>query len=131
MRYLLDSVAWLWSIADPDKLNLSAREILENGREEIYFSAASSWELTIKARAGKLQLPGPPSQCIPAFMAKQGLKPLPITHLHAVKVFELAPHHNDPFDRLLIAQALSEDLAILTADRYFERYPVQIVWCGV
>jgi PIN domain nuclease of toxin-antitoxin system len=131
MKYLLDSMAWLWSIANPERLNLSAREILENGREEVYFSAVSSWELSIKARLGKLQLPGPPSQCIPAFMARQGLRPLPITHLHTVKVYELSPHHSDPFDRLLIAQALTEDFAILTADRYFERYPVQIVWCAV
>jgi PIN domain nuclease of toxin-antitoxin system len=123
-------VAWLWSIAATDKLNRSAREIIENGREEIYFSAASSWEITIKARSGKLQLPGHPSQCIPAFMAKQGLKPLPITHLHTVKIYDLAPHHTDPFDRMLIAQAITEDLAILTADRAFEKYPVQIVWCA-
>ena len=124
-------MTWLWSIADADKLNPSAREIIENGREEIYFSAASHWEIGIKARAGKLQLPASPSQCIPAFIAKQGLKPLPITHLHTVKVYQLALHHTDPFDRLLIAQALCEDMAILTADRFFERYPVQIVWCGV
>jgi len=130
LKYLLDSVTWLWSIANPDKLNLSAREIIENGREEIYFSAASSWELTIKASIGKLQLPGPPSRCIPAFMAKQGLIPLPITHLHSVKVYELARHHTDPFDRMLIAQAILEDMPILTADRQFEKYPVQILWCG-
>ena len=131
MKYLLDSMAWLWSIAATDKLNLRAREIIENGHEEIYFSAASSWEISIKARTGKLQLPGSPSQCIPAFIAKQGLKPLPITQLHTAKVYELALHHTDPFDRILIAQALSEDMAILTADRFFERYPVQVVWCGV
>ena len=131
MKYLLDSVAWLWSIADPDRLNLSAREIIQDGREEVFFSAASSWELSIKARTGKLQLPGPPSQCIPAYMARQGLKPLAITHLHTVKVYELVSHHTDPFDRLLIAQTITEDMAILTADRAFEKYPVQVVWCGV
>jgi PIN domain nuclease of toxin-antitoxin system len=131
VKYLLDSVAWLWSIANPEKLNLSAREIIQNGREEVFFSAASSWELSIKARTGKLQLPGPPSQCLPAYMARQGLKPLSITHLHTVKIYELTPHHTDPFDRLLIAQAMVEDMAILTADRAFEKYPVQIVWCAV
>jgi PIN domain nuclease of toxin-antitoxin system len=131
VKYLLDSVAWLWSIADPDRLNRSAREIIQNGREEVFLSAASSWELSIKARTGKLQLPGPPRQCIPAYMAKQGLKPLPITHLHTVRVYELAAHHTDPFDRLLIAQAMVEDMAILTADRAFEQYPLQVVWCAV
>jgi len=63
-------------------------------------------------------------------MAKQALIPLPVTHLHSVKVYELAQHHTDPFDRMLIAQAISEDMPILTADRQFEKYPVQIVWCA-
>jgi PIN domain nuclease of toxin-antitoxin system len=103
---------------------------LENGQEEIYFSAASVWELSIKARSGKLHLPSPPDQCIPAFMAKQALRPLPVTHLHALKVYELPLSHNDPFDRLLIAQAISEELAVLTADRDFEKYPVNVVRCG-
>ena len=130
MRYLLDSVVWLWSIASPEKINAAALEILENGQEEIYFSAASSWELSIKARAGKLQLPAPPGQCIPAFMAKQGLWPLSVSHLHSVKVFELPAHHNDPFDRMLIAQALVEGLTILTSDHEFEKYGVDVVWCA-
>jgi PIN domain nuclease of toxin-antitoxin system len=130
MKYLLDSVAWVWSISAIERINKAGREILENGREEIYFSAASSWELSIKMRLGRLHLPGPPSQCIPAFMAKQGLRPLPVTHLHAVKVYDLPLHHNDPFDRLLVAQALIEDMTILTSDRDFEKYPVQVIWCG-
>jgi len=130
VKYLLDSVIWLWSIASPEKLNSAARAILEDGTEEIYLSAASSWELTIKMRVGKLRLPAPPGQCIPAFMAKQGLRPLPVSHLHAVKVYDLPLHHSDPFDRLLIAQALLEEMTVLTADRDFEKYPVQMVWCG-
>lgn len=130
MRYLLDSVAWVWSISTVERINKAARELLENGREEIYFSAASSWELSIKMRLGKLQLPGPPSQSIPAFMAKQGLRSLPVTHLHAVKVYDLPFHHNDPFDRLLVAQAMVEDMTIITSDRDFEKYPVPVIWCG-
>ena len=130
MKYLLDSVVWLWSISSPERINPRAREILENGKEEIYFSAASSWELTIKARTGKLKLPSPPGQCIPAFMAKQGLLGLSVTHLHSVKVYELPLHHNDPFDRLLIAQALVEEMVILTSDRDFKKYPVEVLWCG-
>jgi PIN domain nuclease of toxin-antitoxin system len=130
MRYLLDSVVWLWSVGALEKMNRACLEILENGREEIYFSAATAWELTIKARLGKLHLPGPPAQCIPAFIAKQGLRPLPVTHLHAVSVYDLAPHHRDPFDRLIIAQAIAEEMTILTADRVFGKYPVDVLWCG-
>jgi len=130
VKYLLDGVVWLWSIAPVERINRRGREILESGQSEIYFSAASVWELTIKARLGKLALPAPPAQCIPAFMAKQGLRPLPVTHFHAVKVFDLPLHHHDPFDRLLIAQAISEEMTILTADRVFREYPVDVLWCG-
>jgi PIN domain nuclease of toxin-antitoxin system len=130
VKYLLDAVTWLWSIDSVEKINDRSREILENGQEEIYFSAATAWEVSIKARLGKLHLPAPPAQCIPAFMAKQGLRPLPVTHLHAVGVYDLPLHHQDPFDRLIIAQAIAEQMTLLTADRAFGKYPVDVVWCG-
>jgi PIN domain nuclease of toxin-antitoxin system len=130
VNYLLDTMIWLWSVDSVEKLNQECRAILENGREEIYFSAAAAWEISIKARLGKVHLPGPPAQVIPAFMAKQGLRPLPVTHLHAVKVYDLPLHHNDPFDRLIIAQAISEEMAALTADSDFRKYPVKVLWCG-
>jgi PIN domain nuclease of toxin-antitoxin system len=130
VKYLLDTVVWLWNIGPIERINKAGREILENGREEIYFSAATSWELSIKMGLGKLQLPAPPAQCIPEFMARQGLRPLPVTHTHAVKVYDLPLHHNDPFDRLLIAQAISEEMSILTADWIFKKYPVEVLWCG-
>lgn len=131
MKYLLDSVVWLWSIGTVDKISQRGREIFDNGESEIYFSAASAWEISIKTRLGKLTLPSAPDRCIPEFMAKQRLLPLPVTHLHAVKVYDLSPHHQDPFDRLLIAQAMVETMIILTADRVFLKYPVEILWCGV
>jgi PIN domain nuclease of toxin-antitoxin system len=130
MKYLLDSGIWLWSIGPAEKLSAVGREILTDGREEIYFSAASVWEISIKTGLGKLKLPKPPAECIPAFMVEQGLRPLPVTHTHAMRVYDLPPHHSDPFDRLLIAQALVEDMTVLTADKDFEKYPVGIVWCG-
>ena len=130
MKYLLDSGVWVWSIDAVERIGRAGREILQSGQEEIYFSAASVWELTIKASIGKLKLPSEPGQCIPAFAAKQGLRPLPITQVHAVRVYSLPLHHHDPFDRLLIAQALEEEMAILTADPVFKKYPVDLVWCG-
>jgi PIN domain nuclease of toxin-antitoxin system len=130
VKYLLDSMIWLWSIDSVEKINQTGRDLLENGQQEIYFSAATVWELSIKARLGKLRLPGPPARCIPAFMAKQGLRALPITHLHAVKVYDLPPHHHDPFDRLIIAQAITENMTVLTADLDFRNYPVDLLWCG-
>lgn len=130
MKYLLDTVVWLWSIASVEKLNKIGRKVLDNGKEEIYFSAATAWELSIKARLGKLELPASPAECIPAFMAKQGLRPLPVTHIHAVKVYDLPTHHQDPFDRLIIAQAMTEEMTVLTSDRVFAKYSVEVLWCG-
>ncbi|HEY1802672.1 MAG TPA: type II toxin-antitoxin system VapC family toxin [Terriglobales bacterium] len=130
MKYLLDTVVWMWSIGAVEKISEEGRAILENGREEIYLSAVTSWELSIKMRLGKLQLSASPARCVPEFMAKQGLRSLAITHIHAAKVYDLPLHHADPFDRLLIAQALIEETTILTADHAFEKYHVPIVWCG-
>lgn len=130
MKYLLDTGVWMWALDPFERLGSSAREILANGKEEIFVSAATTWELSIKMALGKLRFPAPPAQSIQRFMTEQNLKPLPITHAHAAKVYELPLHHADPFDRLLIAQALVEDLTILTGDRQFRRYDVPLVWCG-
>jgi len=130
VKYLLDSVAWLWSIATVERLSQPAREILDDPQQQVYFSAATGWELSIKARSGKLTLPGTPAECIPAFTTRQGLLPLPVTLTHALRVYDLPLHHTDPFDRLLIAQAILEEMTLLTADRIFAKYPVDILWCG-
>ncbi|HLW83779.1 MAG TPA: type II toxin-antitoxin system VapC family toxin [Candidatus Sulfotelmatobacter sp.] len=130
MKYLLDTAVWLWSTDEVDRIGDAGRKIIADGRHEIYLSAVTAWELSIKMRLGKLTFPGPPSTSVPAFMTKQGLRPLTITLTHAVKVYDLPPHHADPFDRLLIAQAIAEDMAILTSDRAFKKYDVELVWCG-
>lgn len=130
MKYLLDTAVWLWSLNSPELIGDEGREILERGEEEIYLSAVTSWEISIKTRVGKLDFSGPPAHHVPRFMAKQSLRPLSITHSHAAKVYDLPAHHRDPFDRLLIAQALIEDMVILTSDRSFRKYPARLLWCG-
>jgi len=130
MKYLLDTEVWLWTLTDPERIDLGARRLISGGEEELYLSAASSWEISIKSALGKLPLPEPPALYIPSRMVAQGIRSLPITHSHAVGVSELPMHHKDPFDRLLIAQARAEEMVILTADRSFTRYEVGILWCG-
>ena len=131
MKYLLDTVAWLWSVHADDRLGDGAREILANGKEEIYLSAASSWELSIKMRLGKLNFPGPPAHSVPSVHGEAGASiAIAVTHLHAVKVYDLPSHHSDPFDRLIIAQAMVEEMTVLTSDRIFEKYPIDVIWCG-
>jgi PIN domain nuclease of toxin-antitoxin system len=130
MRYLLDTVVWLWSISEPERISKRGHEVLSNGGEEIYFSAASTWELAIKVKLGKYRLPGTPADFVPNRLAGQGIRPLLITQLHALATYDLPLHHTDPFDRLLVAQAITEGMTLLTADHKLDSYDVETVWCG-
>lgn len=130
MKYLLDTSVFILSLNEPERLNDKAQHILKNGNEEIYLSAASTWEIVIKWSLGKLRLSHPPAHYIPSRMTMLGIRSLPIAHSHALAVSELQPHHQDPFDRLLIAQAQSEDMALLTTDHLFSKYQVKTLWCG-
>jgi PIN domain nuclease of toxin-antitoxin system len=98
--------------------------------QEIFLSAVTSCEIAIKVAAGKLRIAEPPGSLVPRRMTEQGLRPLPISHQHALAIFGLPPHHRDPFDRLLVAQATLENLVLITADAMLERYPVEVLWAG-
>jgi PIN domain nuclease of toxin-antitoxin system len=130
MKYLLDTMVWLWSVGPIEKISNAGLEILKNGEEEVYLSAASSWEIAIKTKLGKFALPGPPTRYVPKRLAEQGIQSLSVTQSHSLKVYDLPLHHSDPFDRLIIAQALAENMVILTSDRAFKRYPVELLWSG-
>lgn len=130
MRYLLDTGVWLWSVLEPERIARKTREVIADLHQDVFLSAATSWEVAIKSAAGKLSLPESPGSYVPRRMADQGLRPLPISHQHALAVSSLPAHHRDPFDRLLIAQANLEDMVLITADRIFEEYPVQLLWAG-
>ena len=130
MKYLLDTMVWLWSVGPTDRIGRVGMEILSSGGEEIYLSAASSWEIAIKARLGKFQLPEAPGRYVRSRLATQGIRSLSVTQDHGLSVYDLPLHHSDPFDRLIIAQALAEGMVILTSDRAFEKYRVELVWCG-
>src|SRR5579859_7294235 len=125
MKYLLDTSVWLWSLTASEKINPKGRRLLASGSAELYLSAASSWEISIKSALGKLTLPEPPAQYVPKRMAAQGIRPLLISHTHALTVSDLPKFHTDPFDRLLIAQAQVEGMVMLTADAAFEPYEVE------
>jgi PIN domain nuclease of toxin-antitoxin system len=130
VRYLLDTGVWLWSLLEIDRIPDKARKVFADLGNDLFLSAASSLEIAIKSAVGKLRLPEPPGSYVPSRMALQGLRPLPVSHQHALAVFSLPPHHRDPFDRLLIAQANLEDMILITADRMFQRYPVKLLWAG-
>lgn len=127
MRILLDTQCWLWMALSPDRFSTGARALVEARENLLYLSAASAWEIAIKHGLGKLRLPDPPVIYVPAQIAALGVQPLPIEYQHALHVATLPPHHRDPFDRLLVAQAQLDDLAILTADPLIAAYDVTTV----
>lgn len=127
MKLLLDTQCWLWMLMAPERFTATTRALLVAPENELYLSAASSWEIAIKYALGKLRLPGLPGEVVPGLMARSGVVPLPVHHAHALHVAQLPPHHRDPFDRLLVAQAQLEGLPILTADRSFRPYEVEVL----
>jgi PIN domain nuclease of toxin-antitoxin system len=127
MRILLDTQCWLWMSLAPDRFSARSRRLVETRDTTLYLSAASAWEVAIKHALGKLRLPEPPITYVPSRVAALGVQPLPIDQQHALHVATLPPHHRDPFDRLLIAQAQIDDLSILTADPVFASYDVATI----
>jgi PIN domain nuclease of toxin-antitoxin system len=127
VRLLLDTQVWLWMQAAPARIEASTRALIADTRNVVLLSAASSWEIAIKHAIGRLRLPVPPADYVSSRMARSGTAGLPVEHRHALQVGELPDHHRDPFDRLLIAQARIEDLALVTADRQLEAYDVRII----
>ena len=123
MRLLLDTHVFLWAVVGSPLLKPPARRIIESA-DQVYVSAASVWEIAIKARLGKLD--ADPDALVAAIGAS-GFIELPVRAVHAVEVARLAPHHSDPFDRLLVAQATTEPLKLLTADAVLARYSDVVV----
>jgi PIN domain nuclease of toxin-antitoxin system len=126
-RYLIDTHVWLWMQSDPDRLCDETRAIVQDARNSLLFSAASAWEIAIKYRLGKLQLPEPPASYVPDRMRRSGTSPLSVDHAHTLKTADLPDHHRDPFDRVLVAQAQLLDLTIITADDQLCAYEVAVV----
>jgi PIN domain nuclease of toxin-antitoxin system len=128
MRAMLDTHVFLWWNTDDPQLSSFARQFIADGTNEIFLSAASAWEIAIKYARGRLTLPEPPEMYVASRMTSQNFQPLPIQISHALQVSSLPDIHQDPFDRLLVAQSLLEDLPILTGDKNIPQYPVSVIW---
>ena len=124
MRLLVDTHVFLWLLAEPDRLGEHISS-LEDPGNELFLSAASSWEIAIKTQVGRLRLPDDPKRYVPDRMRAIGAEPLPIEHSHALAVSELPPIHRDPFDRMLVAQARDLRMTIVTADVQIASYEVE------
>ena len=125
---VLDTHAFLWWITDDPKLSLLVRGIISDGENEIFISAATGWEIAIRSQIGRLKLPDEPRRFILEQLKINGMKSLPIEMRHALHISTLPTYHQDPFDRILIAQAQMEDLPVLSADPEIAKYEVTIIW---
>lgn len=128
MRVLLDTHAFLWWLDGDRRLSLKARRMIATETNAVLVSAASAWEITTKFRLGKLPGAQDVAADVVGCIAGQGFLPLDITALHAQRAGGLAGEHRDPFDRMLIAQAQLEDVALVSDDRVFDEYDVRRMW---
>jgi PIN domain nuclease of toxin-antitoxin system len=124
---LLDTNAFLWAVQEPDKLEDTAREAIEDPDTEVYISSAVAWEIAIKHGKGNLPLPLAPLMYVPSRMKALGFIDLPITQEHALAVSLLPAIHADPFDRIMIAQTQVEGLAFVTRDARVLTYPINTI----
>lgn len=127
MKYLLDTHVLLWAISGDSKLSARAEQIFV-GDHQLWFSAAGVWEIITKVQIGKLPFPSPAGAYLSRQLARNDVRVLPISLAHVLRLETLPLHHRDPFDRVLLAQSLEEDMPIVTADPLLARYSATLVW---
>lgn len=127
MRLLLDTCAFLWLTQEPDRLSKAARAAVDDETNQLLFSHASIWEIYLKQQAGKMKLPTKPDRWIREQLAEWVTTDLPIDLASLSEILRLPDLHRDPFDRLLIAQAIVHELTLLTPDPWIQKYRVN--WC--
>ena len=127
MNVLVDTQCWLWMQSAPERLPARARDVVAGTGHQVFLSAASIWEMAIKTGLGKLRLPLPLDEYVHTRLEQSRTNVLPIDHYHALRVAGLPPHHRDPFDRMLVAQAQVERWPIVTVDRQLADYDVEVI----
>ena len=128
MRCLLDTHALLWWLRADQRLSPTATQVISDATTDVIVSAASIWEIAIKAGLGRLELPDDLASFFQRQLEINSFELLPVQLHHAAAVRDLSGHHRDPFDRLLIAQAQTERLALVSGDQHFRAYEVDILW---
>lgn len=128
MQVLLDTHCFLWWIDDDPNLSITARRTIADGSNEVFVSAASCWEIAIKAQLGKLRLPNSAEAFVSEHLQLNAFRPLSITVSHALRTAALPAIHRDPFDRIIVAQSELEQFAIVTSDPLIQQYKVSTIW---
>lgn len=128
MRILLDTVTFLWAVSDAPELSDYARELLQDPDNEVYLSSVSTWEIAIKHALRKLPLPQPAAKFVPTERKRHGIDSLSLDEEATLYLSRLPPLHRDPFDRMLVCQAVVQHLVIMTPDELIDQYPVRTIW---
>jgi PIN domain nuclease of toxin-antitoxin system len=128
MRYLLDTHAFLWMAAAPDRLSPKVREIVRRKNSRLHLSAASGWEMALLQHLARLELPDAPQRFIPEAIHALSVIPMPIGFSTAIAAASLPLIHRDPFNRIIIAEAEKENMIVLTKDATFPEYGIQTLW---
>jgi PIN domain nuclease of toxin-antitoxin system len=128
VRLLLDSHAFLWHLLDDERLPREMKDLVEDPGVHVAVSVTTQWELMLKALAGRLRIPDVPERFLIDLPLDEGLRVIHIQLRHVAALAELPQIHADPFDRMLVAQALVEDLDLVTGDETLRRYPVRTLW---
>lgn len=128
MRLLLDTCTFLWVTRGDALLSAEAAALFRDPANEVFLSAVSAWEIAVKHRLGKLPLPDLPARYVPRERERHGIAALPLDEADTLMLDRLPPVHTDPFDRLLVCQAIQHGLTLLTPDAQIHRYPVAVQW---
>jgi PIN domain nuclease of toxin-antitoxin system len=128
MQYLLDTHVLLWWITSDKRLSPKAEGLIRSHRNTIYWSVASSWEVSIKYSLGKLSFDEPSEDLLTSELNRNHIETLPILNEHAFLAGQLPAHHKDPFDRMLVAQARIESLGVISNDSKYQLYDVDVFW---
>jgi PIN domain nuclease of toxin-antitoxin system len=128
MQYLLDTHVLIWWITSDHRLSSKAEAMIKSHRNTLFWSVASTWEISIKHSLGRLVFEEPPEDLLPSELNRNHIEILPIMNEHAFRAGQQPEHHRDPFDRMLVAQAQVESLGIISNDRQLRRYDVDVFW---
>lgn len=128
MNILLDTCTFLWLIYDAPELSDNARRLFSNPEHDVYLSVASAWEIIVKHKLGKLPLPQPPHEFIHTWRTRHQIETLSLDEPSVFQLSRLPEYHKDPFDRIIICQAIASGSVILTPDNHIIQYPVRTEW---
>ena len=128
MKLLLDTVTFLWLVAEPERLTETVREACVDPAGDVYLSAVSAWEIAVKHALGRLPLPEAPERFVPRERDRHGIESLALDEDSTLQLPRLPALHRDPFDRMLICQSITHGLVLATSDVEIARYPIRTLW---